>query len=255
MIELGIERERPDGEQNERNIRVHQISEDALLERHAKGHDRLAGEFQGHRLPVEAFKTLAFHLVKKIVVAGGYVVDQALGQRLLFGERFGFEHRTLRDLDIAPSFGSDRTHQSRRIVLNLALHLVVKLGRQRSNQHRMRRTRVGSRSHGCDVGRFENENSSRTRAAATGCNVDNYRNLRGSDLLEDLPRGIDQPSWRIDLDQYRLITAPLCFVDGPRDIFLRDGLNRVIDDDLENLSGRDRAENANRDEAEKNAEK
>src|SRR5271166_592783 len=114
--------------------------------------------------------------------------------------------------------------------------------------------RVWSRSHGCDVGRLEDENSSRARAAAAGCDVNDDRNLRRGNLLDDLPRRIDQPSGRIDLDQYSLIAAPLRLVDGPRDIFLCDGLNRVINDDLKDFGEGNRAENTNRDKAENDAE-
>ena len=39
-------------------------------------------------------------------------------------------------------------------------------------------------------------------------------------LLDDLARGFDQPSRRIDLDQYSLIVASLGLVNGAGDIFL-----------------------------------
>src|ERR1022692_2292218 len=91
----------------------------------------------------------------------------------------------------------------------------------------MRRARIGSRSHGRDVGRLQDEDSSRTRAASAGGYINNHWKLRRGNLVDDLARRLDQPSRRIDLDQYSLIVAPLRFVDGAGDIFLGDGLNRV----------------------------
>src|SRR5580698_4224069 len=52
--------------------------------------------------------------------------------------------------------------------------------------------------------------------------------------------GFDQASGSIDLNQYRLRVAALGFVDGTGDVFLGDGLNGVVDDDLKDFGGRDR---------------
>src|SRR5260370_6762392 len=128
-------------------------------------------------------------------------------------------------------------------MLNFALHLVVNFGRERANQNGMRGASVGSGRHGGDVGRFEDEDSSRTSAAAGGGDVEDHWNLRIRDLFDDAASGFDKTSGSIDLDQYRLIVAALGFVDCARDGFLGDGLNGVVDDDLENFGRSDRAEN------------
>ena len=72
------------------------------------------------------------------------------------------------------------------------------------------------------------------------------------DLVDDVAGGFDEASGGIDLDQYSLIVAALGFVDGAGDVFLGDGLNGVVDDDLEDFSGGNRTQNKSCHEAKKN---
>src|SRR6266852_802075 len=101
----------------------------------------------------------------------------------------------------------------------------------------MSSARVGSRSHGRNIGRFEDEDSRRPGAAAGGGDVENNRNLRVCDPFDDAASGFDKASWSIDLDQYSLIVAALGFVEGAGDVFLGNRLNGVVDDDLEDFRG------------------
>jgi hypothetical protein len=105
----------------------------------------------------------------------------------------------------------------------------------------MRRAGVGSGSHGGNIGGFQNEKSGRTGAAAGGRDIKNDRNLRCRNLLDDLAGGFDQAAGGIDFDQQGLVVAAPGFVDGAGDVFLSDGLNGVIDDDLEDLRRRSTA--------------
>ena len=160
--------------------------------------------------PLKRLKLLPVDLAEEIVLAGGHVVDQVLRQRFLFGEGLGFEHGAFGDLDVAAAPGGDRAHEGGGIILDFALHLVVGLDLSwAEEQHGMRRASVGSGSHGCDVGRFEDEDSSRTGAAAGGRDVEDDGNRRVRDLLDDVAGGFDEASGRIDLDQYGLIVAAL----------------------------------------------
>ena len=68
-----------------------------------------------------------------------------------------------------------------------------------------------------------------------------------------LAGGINQPPRRIDLDQYDLVTATLRLVNCPGDVFLRDRLNGVIDNDLEDFGGGDGAKKKSSNEAEKDS--
>ena len=253
MIEFGIEREEANGEQDENDVGVHQIIEDLFLQRHAEGHNGLARELQGDLLATEALEAFALHLAEKIVLAGGHIVDEMLRERFLIGEGLGFEYGAYGNFNVAASSGDDRAHESGGIILNFALHFVVDLGREQANQDRMRRSGVGSGSHGCHIGRFQEENSGRTGAAAAGRDVEQDRNRRIRDLLNDVAGGFNGASGSIDLDQYSLIVAALGFVDGAGDVFLGDGLNGVVDDDLEDLSVRDGMENKSCQQCEKNS--
>jgi hypothetical protein len=96
---------------------------------------------------------------------------------------------------------------------------------------------IGSWGHGGDVGGFEDEDSGGTCAAAAGRDVENHGDRRAGNLLDYLARGFDEASGGIHLDQYGLIAAALGLVDGARDVFLADGLNGVIEDDLEDFGG------------------
>src|SRR5580704_14556443 len=116
----------------------------------------------------------------------------------------------------------------------------------------MRRARIGSRRHGCDIGRLEDEDSSRTRAAAAGRYVKDDRDLRVRDLVDDVAGRFDESSGRIDLDQYGLIVAALSLVDGAGNVFLGDGLNRIVDNNLQNLGAGDGAEEKSPSQSEKN---
>ncbi len=244
MIEFGVKRERADGEQDEGDVRVHQIVEDVFLERHAERRDGLAGELEGDFLSVEALEAFAVDLAEEIFFAGGHVVDQVLRESFLLGEGFGFEHRAFGDFDVAAAPGGDGAHEGGGIVLDFALHLVVGLDLGRAEeQDGMRRAGVGSGGHGRDVGGFEDEDSGRTGAAAGGGDVNDDGDLRVRDLLDDLAGGVDEASGSIDLDQYGLIVAALGFVDGAGNVFLGDGLNGVVDDDFEDFGGGDGGQN------------
>ncbi len=176
MIEFRIERQRPNRQQDESNVRVHQIAENLFFQRHAERHNELAGKLQSHFLPIESLKALAIDLPEKIVLARGHVIDQVLRERFLLGERLRLEHSAFSGLDIAPAFRRDRAHESRSIILDFALHLVVNLGRERPEQYGMRRARVGPGSHGRHVGRFQDEDSRRTRAAASRRHIEDHGN-------------------------------------------------------------------------------
>ena len=254
MIEFGVEREGADGEQDERDVGIHQIVEDLFLEGHAKSYDGLAGEIHSDLLAVEALEGFALHLAEKIVLAGGDVVDQVLRQGFLVGEGFRFAHGAFGERDIAAAPGNDRAHQSGGIVLNLLLHFVIGLDRGRAEeQDGMSRSGVSSGSHGRYVGRFEDEDSRRTGAAAAGRHVNDDRDLRRRDLLDDLARGFDQASGSIDLDQYSLIVAARSFVDGAGDVFLGDGLNGVVNDDPQDFGEGCGTESQSRHDAENNS--
>src|ERR1700692_1073420 len=171
----------------------------------------------------------------------------------LLGKGFGLEHGADCDLNIAASSGSDRAHESGSIVLHFALHLVVDLGRERADQDGMRRARIGSGSHGGDVGGFEDEDTRRTGAAAGGGDVEDDGNGGVRDLIDNLASGLDETSGSIDLDPYSLIVAALSFVDSAGNIFLGNRLDGVVDDNLENFGTRERIEKKNGGQAEKHS--
>src|SRR5208283_4816773 len=59
VVELGVEGERADGQQDEGYVRVHDVAEDALLERHAIVAHGLIGKIERDVLAVEAFETFS----------------------------------------------------------------------------------------------------------------------------------------------------------------------------------------------------
>ncbi len=87
------------------------------------------------------------------------------------------------------------------------------------------------------------KNPAERRAAAAGRDVKDDGHGRVRDLLDDVASGFDEASGRIDLDQYSLVVAALGFVDGAGNVLLGDGLNGVVDDDFQDLGGRDGGKN------------
>src|SRR5579863_9407008 len=87
MIELGVKRERADGQQNKGDIRVQQVSKNMLLQRHVKWSNGLTNQIEHNRLTVESLDLLALQLLEKIVFTWRYVVNQFFRQRFLVGER------------------------------------------------------------------------------------------------------------------------------------------------------------------------
>ncbi len=218
---------------------IHQIVEDVFLECHLEGHNRLPGEVQGSRFPIEAFESLALHLPEEVLCARRDVVDEMSRECFLLGERLGLAHGTLCAFGVAAALGSDRAHQSCCIIFDLPVHLIVRLDLYRANQcDGMGSTGCGSWCHRGDVSGLKNEDSSRARVAAGGRHVDDNRNGRLRDLFDNLASRADQTARRIHLDQDGLIAAPVRFIDGAGDVFRADWLDGVVHHDFQNLSRR-----------------
>src|SRR5215467_8922987 len=98
MVEFDVERERANGEKDEGDIGINQVIQNLFLQRHFKQRNGLPGEFERDVLSVEALETLAIHLMKKVLVAGGNVVDEVLREGLLLGKRLRLAHRALGDV-------------------------------------------------------------------------------------------------------------------------------------------------------------
>ena len=78
MIEFRIQRERSDGQEDESYVRIHEVGEDALLERHTVVAERLVFilEVESHGRAIEALEALAVQLVEQILLAWGDILDQ-----------------------------------------------------------------------------------------------------------------------------------------------------------------------------------
>ncbi len=101
----------------------------------------------------------------------------------------------------------------------------------------MRRAGIRRWGHSGHVSRFEDKDSSRSGATALGCDVDNNGNGRVGDLLDDAARGSDQAARRVEFDQHSLRMGGVRFRQSAADELVGDGLDGVVDDDLENLRG------------------
>jgi hypothetical protein len=150
-----------------------------------------------------------------------------LVERLLLGKGFGLAHGALGQFDVASALGDDGAHQGRGVVLHFHFHHVIHFFAAEDDG--MRCARIGSRSHGGDVGRFENEEAGRCGAAAAGRHVDDDGNRRGDDLLDNFAGGIDQSSGSVDLDQDRLIVIGGGHGERAANVFGGDGLDGVVD--------------------------
>ena len=134
---------------------IEQEVENALPQRHLHLIYRIAEQMQLFLLPIEAFDRPAFELVEQVVLIAGDDIDQVLLQCFLIGPRFRFAHSTFGQLDVAAARSHEGTHEGSRIVFHLRLHHVVHLFA--TQDHGMRRSGVGSGSHGGNVGRLQDE--------------------------------------------------------------------------------------------------
>ena len=82
------------------------------------------------------------------------------------------------------------------VIFDLAVHLVVGLDLDGTDEcDRMRGSGGCSRGHGRNVGGFEDEDSGGAGVSAGGGHVDDDRNRRGGDLLDDALGGTDEAAW------------------------------------------------------------
>src|SRR5438876_5575554 len=107
VVELRVQRERSDSQQDERNIRIHHVGQNALFQGKVIASDRLPNQIQRCGFSIEAFETLALKILKQLLFTRRNVIDKLLRERLLIRKRFVLPHRALRHLNIAPAFGDD----------------------------------------------------------------------------------------------------------------------------------------------------
>ena len=183
MIEFGIQRESSDGQKDERYVRIHDVGENALLERHLVVADRLVVQTQRDGLAIEALEALAVQLVEEILFAWGDVLDQLLVERLLVCEGFRLAHGALGQFYVASALGDYGAHQGCGVVLHFLFHDVVHLAAEDDG---MRGAGVGSGGHGGNVGGFEDEEASRCGAASAGRHIDDDWHSRGNNFFYDV---------------------------------------------------------------------
>ena len=157
--------------------------------------NRFARQIQRDRFPVEALDGFALHLFQQVLFVGRDVVDQLLRKRFLLGKRLRLAHRALGHFDVAAALGNHGTHQRGGVILHLLFHDVVHLAAAQG--HRMGRAGIGARSHGRHVRALQNEEAGRSRPAAAGRDVNNHRNRRRQNFLDDVAGGVQQAARRI----------------------------------------------------------
>ena len=233
VVEFRVQRERPDSQQDERNIRVHHVGQNALFQGKVIASDRLPNQIQRCGFSIEAFETLALKILKQLLFTRRNVIDKLLRERLLIRKRFRLPHRALRHLNVAAALRDDRAHQGGRVILDFLFHNIIHLAA--SDGDRMSRTRIRPRRHRRDVGAFEDEKSRRRRPAAARSDINNDRYWRCHNLLDDLTRRIQQPARRVQLDQHRLIFISIRFRQRPPNVLIGNGMNGVVDHDLQHF--------------------
>src|ERR1019366_679712 len=160
MVELGIQRQRAHRQYEKRDVRIEQEVENALLQRHRQIDDGLPNQMERDRFPIEPLDWFAIELLEQVVLIAGYVINQVQVESFLVSPGLRLAYRGFRQRHIASSETDERTHKGSSVVFELLLHYVIQLLATQGD--RMRRSGIGSRSHGSNVGGFEDEESCRS---------------------------------------------------------------------------------------------
>ena len=107
MVEFRVQRESPDSQKDERNIRVHHVGQNTFFQGKVIVSDWLPNQIQRCSFTIEAFETFASQILEQLLFTRRNVIDELLRERLLIRKRFRLSHRALRNLNIAPAFGDD----------------------------------------------------------------------------------------------------------------------------------------------------
>src|SRR5579872_441651 len=86
VVELDVQRKRTNSQNQKSNIRIHQIGQYALLERHVEKRDGLGRDLQRNFLTIKPLETFAINLLHQVALIRSDVVDQVLLQRFLIRE-------------------------------------------------------------------------------------------------------------------------------------------------------------------------
>ena len=78
MIEFRIQRQCTDAQQDKRDIRVHNVGQNVLFQRHVVILHGFAYKIERDRLAIESLHRLTLHLLEQIFFTRGDVVDQVL---------------------------------------------------------------------------------------------------------------------------------------------------------------------------------
>src|SRR5262249_12346936 len=118
-------------------------------------------------------------------------------------------------------------------VFNFFFHRALNVSAERSN--RVRRAGVRSRSHGSNVGAFENEESSRCGAAAAWSDVNDYWNRGGEGFLHNLAHCVHPPARRAQFDENGVILLGSSLIESALDPLGSGGLDSVVQYDLQDV--------------------
>ena len=73
------------------------------------------------------------------------------------------------------------------------------------------------------------------RPGFPGRDINDDGNWRRGDFLDDIARGFEKSAGSVQFDQQRLVFIPLGFGQGAANVLIRDGMNRVVDHDLQDF--------------------
>ena len=176
-------------------------------------------------VPLKALHRASIDGVQQRALIRRHHVDQVKLLRLLVGIRLRILHRLLRRIHVASAHRHVRPQKRQRVVQDLLLHRVVDLAHL---DHRMRRARIRSRRHRCNIGRLHQKESRRPGPASRRRHIKNHRRRRCQNVAHHGARRIQQPARRIQLHQHRLRVQFGGPVDPALQIIGADRLNRIV---------------------------
>ena len=208
--ELDVNAQRADHQQDQRDVRVRDRRDDLLPQRSLVLHDLRARRVQrGRRVPSNRVTVRPSSAASSCCSPGAIRSTSFWSSASLSVNDLLSRTAVSASCAVASALAADAAQVRGGVVLHLLLHHGIHLA---AHQDRVRRAGCGSRRHGRDVARLQQEESGRCRAPAAGRHIGHHRNRRRDNLFDGGAHRVHQSARCVEShqDQRCIFVLGLC---------------------------------------------